>query len=44
MGLDQRGCPVGMQIMACTGADFALLDLGGRLQARSLPPVSLLMG
>lgn len=41
---DSRGCPIGMQIMAPMQADFALLELGSRLQANGLHPLSLLNG
>lgn len=40
-GRDSRGCPIGMQIMAPLNADFALLELGRRLQVEQLPPLSL---
>ena len=41
---DSRGCPIGMQIMAPIHTDFALLELGSRLQANGLCPLSLLDG
>lgn len=41
---DSRGCPIGMQIMAPMHADFALLELGSRLQSNGLLPLSLLNG
>lgn len=43
-GRDSRGCPIGLQIVAPMGADFALLELGTRLQANGLYPLSLLDG
>lgn len=39
---DSRGCPIGMQIMGPMHADFALLELGARLQSGGLDPLSLL--
>lgn len=41
VGLDSRGCPIGMQIMGPKLSDYALLDLGVILQATSLPPLGI---